>query len=219
MRRTLSKRSPRWSSQMSRQPVLAAEHPETGVGIRAQHRPTRRQRNHRQRQRQPNQLAWWTNRVTEITDTLNRDFVNPRQPGRVVWGPGDRYSAAAARRDRPCARGLRGIPVAVHVLLLSRCSPSPRRWAGSRGWPRLEDPTTRRGGGSGADSRSRARPAKRSQLSFEPCPGACPGAGSGPAPAPTPAAVSAAGATPPAVGPGGFGFPDSVGPPRAWVRP
>ena len=62
----------------------------------------------------------------------------------------------------------------------ARCSPLPHRWAGSPGWPHLQRSNNlSRWRHSGADFRSRAQPASRSQLSREPCPGAYPGPGSG----------------------------------------
>ena len=166
----------------------------------------------------PHQLSWWTNRVTEITDTLGRDF------GEILQNPQQGDSAAG---DRPCATyARRDAATRSRFTRHSPCKPSRLPSAQSLAPAPL-------GGLAGLTALTAIQPARRPlqlrrsavepslpAVSSAPVVSAVPASAtasvsaSAPAPAPaaTPAAVPAAGAPPPPAGPGGFGYPYLVGP-------
>ena len=82
----------------------------------------------------PHQLAWWFNWVTEITDTLNRDF------GEFAHNPMSRsgiskptFHSLCSTRRVTRSRFTKHSPCRSTLLRWTCSLSAPRRWAASRG--------------------------------------------------------------------------------------
>jgi PPE-repeat protein len=166
----------------------------------------------------PHQWAWWTNRVTEITDTLGRDFreiLHDPQQGTVQLGTD--LVQLTLDESGHAIEAYQAFPLQISAIALSPLFATPAPLGGFAGMAALagiQQPVEVAASAAPIPAVASSPPAVLSSV-VSPAPAPTPASAPAPAPAPaaTPAAVPAAGAPPPPVGPGGFGFPYLVGPP------
>jgi PPE-repeat protein len=166
----------------------------------------------------PHQWAWWTNRVTEITDTLGRDFgeilQNPQQ-GALQLGT-DLVQLTLDEAGH-AIEVYQAFPLQVSAIALSLAVATPAPLGGFAALTALTGIEPVEAPAAAAVVVEPSLPAVGSApvLSATTVSATAPAPSSAPAPAPaaTPAAVTAAGAPPPLpAGPVGFGYPYVVGP-------
>ena len=166
----------------------------------------------------PHQLSWWTNRVTEITDTLGRDFgeilQNPQQG--TVQLLTDVVQLTLDESGH-AIEAYQAFPLQFGAIALGALLVAPTPLGGFGGMAALAAVQPPVEVAAAAAPIPATAPGPPTVLSSVVSPAPAPAPASAPAPAPAPAAapatVGAAGAPPPAVGPGGHGFPYLVGPP------
>jgi len=162
----------------------------------------------------PHQLAWWTNRVTEITDTLSRDFreilQNPSQ-GTVQLGTD--IVQLTLDETGHAIEAYQAFPLQTIAVALSPIATSLplSGFAGLTGLTAIH-PVEAPAAAPVAVEPSLPAVGSAPVVSAAPAPASVSASASAPAPAATPAAAPAAGAPPPPVGPEGFGYPYLVGP-------
>jgi PPE-repeat protein len=163
----------------------------------------------------PHQLSWWFNRVTEITDTLGRDFgeilQNPQQG--TVQLLTDVVQLTLDESGH-AIEAYQAFPLQFDALALSPLLAAPLGgFAGMAALAGIQQPVEVAASAAPIPAAAPSPPAVLSSV-VSPAPAPAPASAPAPAPAPaaTAAAVPAAGAPPPPVGPGGFGFPYLVGP-------
>jgi len=167
----------------------------------------------------PHQLSWWFNRVTEITDTLGRDFgevlQNPQQG--TVQLLTDVVQLTLDESGH-AIEAYQAFPLQFDALALGAVLATPAPLGGFAGMAALaaiQQPVEVAASAAPISAAAPSPPAVLSSV-VSPAPAPTPASAPAPAagPAATPAAVpAAAGAPPPPVGPGGFGYPYLVGPP------
>jgi PPE-repeat protein len=166
----------------------------------------------------PHQLAWWTNRVTEITDTLRRDFgeiLQDPQQGTVQLGSD--LVQLTLDESGHAIEAYQAFPLQFDAIAVGLLLANPAPLGGLPGLAALAGIQPVEAPAAAAIAVQPSLPA----VSSAPVVSAAPAStvsvsASAPAPAPaaTPAAVSAAGAPPPPppAGAVGFGYPYLVGP-------
>lgn len=163
----------------------------------------------------PHQWSWWTNRVTEITDTLRRDFgeilQNPRQ-GTLQLGTD--IVQLTLDETGHAIEVYQAFPLQTIAVVLSPiATPVPLTgFAGLTGLTAIQPV------GAPAAAAAAVEPslpavgnAPLVSVASATAPAPAPASASAAAPAATPVTAAAASAPPPP-GPGGFGYPYLVGP-------
>ena len=164
----------------------------------------------------PHQWAWWTNRVTEITDTLGRDFGEILQnPQQGVVQLGTDLVQLTLDESGHAIEAYQAFPLQTIAVALSPIA-TPVPFGGLAGLTGLTAIQPAEAPAAAALAVEPSLPAVSSApvVSAVPASATASVSASAPAPAPaaSPATVSAAGAPPPPAGPGGFGYPYLVGP-------
>jgi PPE-repeat protein len=167
----------------------------------------------------PHELSWWTNRVTEITQTLGRDF------GEILHDPQQgtlqlEIDLVQLTLDETghAIEAYQAFPLQFDALALSPLLATPAPLGGFAGMAALAAIHQPVEVAAAAAPIPAAEPNPSVVLGasvVSPAPVPAPASAPAPAPAPaaTPAAAPAAGAPPPpASGPAGFGYPYLVGP-------
>jgi len=166
----------------------------------------------------PRMLSWWSNRVTEITDTLVRDIAEfPQNP---IGALGDLESDLPGLVLDETGHALevyQAFPNVIQALAVSPLLAAPAPLSGLIGLTGLTaiQPVEAPAAAPIPVATAPILPAVGNTTVVSTAPAApAPAPASVAAPAAAPATAPAAGAAlPPAVGPGGFGYPYLVGPP------
>jgi PPE-repeat protein len=170
----------------------------------------------------PHMLSWWFNRTTEITDTFGRDITEfPQNP---IGALGDLESDIPGLLLDETGHALevyQAFPNLVEALAVSPLLAAPAPLSGLVALTGLTaiQPIEAPAAAPNPVETAPSLPAVGNTSFVSTAPAApAPAPASVAAPAAAPAAVPAAGAAPPpAVGPGGFGYPYLVGPPRVGL--
>jgi PPE-repeat protein len=166
----------------------------------------------------PHQWAWWTNRVTEITDTLGRDFgeilQNPQQGALQL---GTDLVQLTLDESGHAIEVYQAFPLQVDAIALSLAAATPAPLGGFAALTALTAIQPAEAPAAAAVAVEPSLPAVGSApvVSTTTVSATAPAPSSAPAPAPaaTPATATAAGAPPPPpAGPVSFGYPYVVGP-------
>ena len=165
----------------------------------------------------PHQLAWWTNRVTEITDTLGRDFGEILQdPREGTLQLGTDIVQLTLDESGHAIEAYDAFPVQFDTIAVSLALANPAPLSGFPGLTALTAIQPVEAAAAAPVAVQPSLPAVGSAPVVSAAPAAAPASATASAPASafaaTPAAAPAAAAPPPPVGPAGFGYPYLVGP-------
>ncbi len=165
----------------------------------------------------PHQLAWWTNRVTEITQTLTRDFGEfSHNPVEALGDLETDIPQLALDETGHALEVYQAFPLQVDAIALSLpLSPVPLGGvAALTALTAIQPPVEVAAAVAQTPAAQPVPPTVLTSIAAPaPAPTPAPAPAPAPTPAPAPATVAAAGVPPPPVGPGGISFPYLVGPP------
>ena len=163
----------------------------------------------------PHQLAWWTNRGTEITQTLTRDFGEfAHNPTEALGNLETDIPGLLLDETGHALEVYQAFPFQVDAIALSLPLVSAAPLGGLVGLTALTAIQPAEAPAAAAVAVEPSLPAVGSApgVSAATVSATAPAPSPAPAPAATPASVTAAGAAPPPAGPVGFGYPYLVGP-------